>query len=301
MPTQQKKKDWTVLQLLDWTVNYLLEKKFDQARLNTERLLAHALDLSRIELYTNFDRPLTSDELAAFKALLKRRLTHEPLQYIIGSTEFMSLPFFVNPDVLVPRPETEVMVEHIMQYCENRFQPEENVHILDVGTGSGCIAVSLAHYIPNARVTAVDDSEKALETAEKNAEYNHVEVHFQELRCLKPWPVDYLNSFHIVVSNPPYVSYQEFEQLPPEIKDFEPKRSLLGGNDGLEFYRQFSNILPTLLFDNSVAFFEIGEKQASSVSHIFSDAGFQNIQVMDDLAGKNRIVKMLWNRRNHEY
>ena len=297
MPTQQKKKKWTVLQLLDWTVNYLLEKSFEDARLQTERLLAHALNLSRIELYTNFDRPLTSDELAEFKILLKRRLSHEPLQYIIGSTEFMSLDFNINPNVLIPRPETEVLVEQVIKYCENRFSADETVKILDIGTGSGCIAVSLAHYITDADVSAVDNSEQALETAKINAEQHHVKIDFHEIDAVKPWPVEFLQSFHVVVSNPPYVSYQEFEQLPAEIKEFEPKQSLLGGNDGLEFYRKFSTILPTLLLDNSTAFFEIGEKQASSVSHIFSDAGFQNVQVINDLAGRNRVVKMLWNRR----
>lgn len=296
MATQQKKKDWTVLELLDWTVNYLLENEFKEARLNTELLLSHALNLSRIELYTNFDRPLTPDELAEFKALLKRRLTREPIQYIIGSTEFMSLSFKVTPAVLIPRPETEILVEQVLKYCKDRFNVNDSVHILDVGTGSGCVAVSLEHYLSNARITAVDDSDEALQIARYNAEQHHSDIQFCKLNALKPWPVEYSNAFDIVVSNPPYVSYQEYEQLPQEIKKYEPKQSLLGGNDGLVFYRTFSNLLTSLLKENSVAFFEIGDKQASSVSHILSDAGFQNIQVINDLTGRNRVIKMIWRK-----
>ncbi len=292
----EKKQKWSLIELLNWTTAYLTEKEFEEPRLNAERLLAHALGLSRIELYTNFDRPLTPVELSAFKALLKRRLTHEPLQYIIGETEFFSLPFKVTPAVLIPRPETELLLEQVIEHCRANYSQDEIIEILEIGAGSGCISVALAKNIDNVQVTAVDISRDALAIAAGNAEAHDVQVVFHERDALRPWPPEYLNAFDIVVSNPPYVSFSEYENLPPEIKNYEPKIGLLGGNDGLDFYRKFSNILPTLLKANAYAFFEIGERQAASVKNIYSDSGFSSIQIIDDLAGKNRIVKMHWNR-----
>ncbi len=296
LSSEKKHKKWTLIELLNVTADYLAEKEFEEARLNAERLLAHALGMSRIELYTNYDRPLTPDELAGFKSLLKRRLAHEPLQYILGEAEFYSLPFKVSPAVLIPRPETELLVEQVVSHCRNVFADEDEIQILEIGTGSGCIAIALAKNISNAVLTAVDISHEALKIAYGNARAHEADVAFHERDALKPWPPEYLNLFDVVVSNPPYVSFAEYESLPPEIKNYEPKIGLLGGNDGLEFYRKFSNILPTLLKPNAYAFFEIGERQAASVRNIYSDSGFSGIRIIDDLAGKNRIVKMHWNR-----
>ena len=292
----EKNKKWTLIELLNTTADYLSDKEFEDARLNAERLLGYALGLSRVELYTNFDRPLTSDELASCRVLLKRRTAHEPIQYIIGETEFFSLPFKVSKEVLIPRPETELLVEKVMEHCSTNYSDQDDVQILDVGTGSGCIAISIAKNIENATVLGVDISHDALKIAYGNAQSHEVDVKFKEMDVLKPWPTEYLNTFDIVVSNPPYVGFSEYESLQPEIKNYEPKISLLGGNDGLDFYRKFSNILPTLLKQNAYAFFEIGDRQAPSVKNIYADSGFSGIQVYDDLAGKNRVVKMHWNR-----
>jgi len=293
---ETKQKKWTLLELLNWTAEYLAKKGFEDARLNVERLLGYTLGLSRIQLYTNFDRPLLPDEISAFKALLQRRLTHEPLQYILGETEFYSLAFKISTDVLIPRPETEVLVEHIVETCTHSFAKEEEIFILDVGTGSGCIAVALAKNVANAVVTAIDCSPGALSVAQGNASAHDVEIKFHELDALKPWPMEFLNTFDLLVSNPPYISYSEYQTLQPEIRLFEPKTSLLGGNDGLEFYRKFSNICSTLLKPQGFVFFEIGERQAVSVRNIFADAGFSGFQVYDDLNGRNRVVKMQWSR-----
>ncbi len=295
MSADQTKK-WTLIELLNTTADYLLDKEFEDARLNAELLLGHALGLSRVELYTNFDRPLTSDEITTCRALLKRRLAHEPIQHILGETEFFSMPFKVTPDILIPRPETELLVEKVIELCSSKYSEHEDIQILDVGTGSGCIAISIARHVNNASVTAVDISRDALKMAYGNAQAHEVDIKLKELDALKPWPAEYLNTFDIVVSNPPYVSFSEYERLQPEIKNFEPKISLLGGNDGLDFYRKFSNILPTLLKNKAYAFFEIGERQAASVKNIYADSGFSGLQVYDDLAGKNRIVMMTWNR-----
>jgi len=291
-----KNKKWTLIELLNTTADYLSEKEFHDARLNAELLLGHALGLSRIELYTNFDRPLTPDELASCRAFLKKRLAHEPLQYIIGETEFYSLPFKVSKEVLIPRPETEVLVEKVIEHCTNIFPDEDDIQILDVGTGSGCIAIALAKNIESAIVTAVDISHDALKIAYGNAQAHDVDIKFKEIDALKPWPTEYMNTFDIAVSNPPYIAFAEYENLQPEIKQYEPKISLLGGNDGLDFYRKFANILPTLLKPSAYAFFEIGERQATSVKNIYADSGFSGFQVYDDLAGKNRVLKMQLNR-----
>ena len=253
----QKKEKWSLIELLNWTADYLIEKGFEDARLNAERLLAHALGMSRIELYTNFDRPLTPIEISAFKALLKRRLANEPLQYIIGETEFYSLPFKVTSAVLIPRPETELLVEQVIEHCQAHYSNEEEIQILEIGAGSGCISISLAKNINYAVVTAVDISHEALKIAYGNAQSHEAEVTFHECDALHPWAAEYINNFDIVVSNPPYVSFSEYKALPAEIKTYEPKVSLLGGNDGLDFYRKFSNILPTLLKPSAFVFFEI--------------------------------------------
>lgn len=292
----EKQKTWTVLELLNVTADYLLKKGFEDARLNGERMLGHTLGLSRIELYTNFDRPLVPEELAVFKSLLKRRLTREPLQYILGETEFYSLAIRVTPDVLIPRPETELLVDKVSECCAQLFADREEIHVLDVGAGSGCIAVALAKNVSRIVMTAVDISHEALAVARGNALVHEAEIRFKELDALKPWPTEYLSAFDIVVSNPPYVSFPEYQSLQPEIREFEPKVSLLGGNDGLDFYKKFANICATLLKPLGYVFFEIGERQAVSVKNIYADAGFTSFQVFDDLAGRNRVLKMQWNR-----
>jgi len=287
-------KRWTVLELLNWTTDYLSEKGFDNSRLNAEILLAHVLNKSRVHLYLKFDRPLNIKELEAYKALLKRRLNHEPLQYITGITEFMSLPFKVDPGVLIPRPETEILVEKTIEYCKSWNSDLNDITILDAGTGSGNIAVSLAKHISHCRLFAVDISDQALQIAKENAQLNNVEknITFIQLNALVPWQEEYKNCFDIIVSNPPYVSQSEFSRLPEEIKDFEPKKSLIAGKDGLDFYLQFMHILLYLIKDKGKVFFEIGETQAALIFDIYSKAGFKNITIHKDLAEKDRVIEM---------
>ncbi|MBN2413819.1 peptide chain release factor N(5)-glutamine methyltransferase [candidate division KSB1 bacterium] len=287
-------KRWTILELLNWTTNYLTEKGFENSRLNAEILLAHVLNFNRVHLYLNFDRPLDVNELAGFKALLKKRLNHEPIQYITGETEFMSLPFKVAPGVLIPRPETEMLVEKTMEYCNSMSSEIKSTEILDVGTGSGNIAVSLAKNISNCRIYAVDISDAALQIAKENARLNQVEkkIEFNQLNALDSWPEEYKKFFDVIVANPPYISQSEYSRLPLEIKNFEPKKSLLAGKDGLDFYRQFTHILLYLLNDKGKVFFEIGEQQATLLMELYSKAGFKNINIHKDLAGKDRLLEM---------
>lgn len=289
-----QKKLLTVKEVLDKTADYFKEKKIENSRFNAELLLAHVLNMRRIDLYLNFDRPLIEAEIAELRKLIVRRIKREPLQYILGQTEFYSLPIHLTPAVLIPRPETEILVQKVIDHC--RSLSAEEIQILDVGTGSGCIAVALAKNVTNAVVTAVDVSAAALEVARGNAVLNEVDVRFFELDALKPWPPEFLGVFDVVVSNPPYVSYSEYQHLQPEVRDYEPKISLLGGNDGLEFYRRFALHCASLLKPQGSAFFEIGDRQAVSVRNIFAEAGFENLKIFDDLAGRNRVITMQWNR-----
>jgi release factor glutamine methyltransferase len=168
------KKIWSILDLITWGTDYLKEKGIDDARLTIELLLSHVLTLQRIQLYTSFDRPLSDEELARFKELLKRRLSNEPLQYIIGRTQFMGLDILVDRRVLIPRPETELLVDECVKMMKRSFPPDTPLSIIDLGTGSGCIAVALAKMLPSAQITAFDLSADALAVAQQNAELNGV-------------------------------------------------------------------------------------------------------------------------------
>ena len=289
---QQKQKQWKLIDLLNWTADYLADKGFENGRLETERLLAHSLNLRRIDLYVNFDRPLIPEELSHFKTLLKRRLEHEPLQYILGETEFYSLPFKVAPGILIPRPETEILVDQVRDVCAE-VPENETIHILDVGTGSGCIAIACAHNIPNAEITAVDISEQALEIAQQNAELNGVaeKITFFQQDALNEWKTEYHQKFDVIVSNPPYISAAEYEKLDDEIKNFEPKNALIAGEKGLDFYHNFLFQLKNLLKPNGFVLFEIGETQAESISGFYSSNGYET-EIIKDLADKDRILKI---------
>ena len=292
---RQNQRRWKLIELLNWTTEHLTQKGFDNARLEAERLLAHALGLKRVDLYLNFDRPLVADELAAFKALLLRRLNHEPLQYILQETEFYSLPFKVAPGVLIPRPETEILVEKALETMEHIFPGDAILNILDVGTGSGNIAVAVAKNRPGSHVVAVDISPEAIRIAKENAERNGVadQIRFEQRDALAPWPDSYRHFFDVILSNPPYVSEIEFEKLSKEIRNFEPREALLAGEKGLDFFKNFSQITPSLLREKGVAFFEIGAEQALEVKEIFARAGFSDIRILRDLAQKDRVVEMI--------
>jgi len=278
----EERRRWTVIDLLKWTAGYLEEKNFAHARLNAERLLCHVLHWRRVDLYLQFDRPLSVDELTAFKLLLRRRLTHEPLQYIIGESEFFSLSFLVGPGVLIPRPETELLVEKAIEFAH----PFAGCRILDLGTGSGCIAVSLAVHLPQAHIVAIDRSAKALELAQANARCNGVAERIEFLSWDFTSPTSpFTAAFDVVVANPPYVRESDYERLPKEIKNFEPPEALLAGQDGLDGYRAIQRRLNEWLNPGGRAFLEIGADQAEEILHLFPQAN-----LLTDLAGRRRLA-----------
>ncbi|MBW2688396.1 MAG: peptide chain release factor N(5)-glutamine methyltransferase [Deltaproteobacteria bacterium] len=273
---------WTVLKILQWTADYFSGKEIDSARLEAELLLAATLGLDRVGLYVNFERPLNNDELTAFRERVKRRAQREPVQYILGETEFWSLMFNVNPAVLVPRADTEVLVE------ESLARIEGSARVLDVGTGSGAIAIALAHEKPEIQVTALDCSEPALEVARDNARRNGVAERVTclvgDLASLPPGP------FAMVVSNPPYIPSGDWQKLMPEVRDHEPRLALDGGDDGLEAYRQLVMQAGQVLIPGGWLLVEVGINQATDVSALFKVAGLVEIGQRDDYSGIARVV-----------
>jgi len=228
---------WTIHELLKVTSDYLTQKGIESPRLSAEVLLAHQLNLSRVKLYLNFDKPLGEAEVAGFRNLVRRRLRREPLQYITGHQEFWSLDFRVGPQVLIPRPETEVLVEQVLRLLREERLPEtDHPKILDLGTGCGALAVSLALEIKSAAVWATDTSEKALEVARLNAENHGVaeRIIFKMGDLWQPFEGEDIR-FDVIVSNPPYVDCRVFQTLPCEVRDYEP-RAALEGQEGGMFY-----------------------------------------------------------------
>ena len=276
----------TVLESITLSTEYLQRKGIESPRINAELLLANILSCKRLNLYLLFDRPLTEEEMAKYRELLKRRSKFEPLQYIIGNVEFYGLEFNVNPSVLIPRPETELLVEAIIDI----YKDLGPVKILDIGTGSGNIAVALARNLNNAFITANDISEEALKTAKENAAFNSVDnkIDFIQADFLK----DELNllDFDVIVSNPPYISISDYETLRPELKIYEPKSALTDSNSGYIFYEVISSRAYNILKQNGRLFFEVGKDQYSEVNRIMITNNFQNITIKKDYQNIERVI-----------
>jgi release factor glutamine methyltransferase len=245
---------WTVLRVLQWTAEYFGRKEVDQPRAGAEVLLAHVLGMERIQLYLNFDRPLSSDELTSYRDLIHRRAAREPTQYITGKQEFWSLEFAVTPDVLIPRPETELLVEKALELVRGTSK-----RVLDLGTGSGAIAIALAHECEAIQVVATDKSCAALKVARRNAARHQVNERivlvatdlFEGFSSCSPL-------FDVVISNPPYIAEEEFPQLAPEIIKYEPNTALLAGPQGLAVIRKIIRQAPYYLKEGGSLLVEIG-------------------------------------------
>lgn len=283
-------KPWTIKEILERTVSFFEEKNVPEPRLSAELLLSHALKCKRLDLYLQFERFLTATELADFREMVRRRAKQEPVQYITGEQEFMGFTFRVTPAVLIPRPETELLVEAVLKEIQSREEKQE-ISLLEVGTGSGAIAISLAKLCPHCRITAIDVSSEAIEIATENArrlEVTFIRFFVRDARDFTPDPPD---GFDLIVSNPPYVSEPEWQRLHPQVKDYEPSRALLAGPDGLDFYRAFLPRTSSLLTKTGSLFMEIGFDQKENVFNLLKQAGFRKIEFIPDYQKIERIVK----------
>jgi release factor glutamine methyltransferase len=279
-------KRWTVMELVGWTANYLGEKGFHHPRLNAELLLAGTLGLKRLDLYLQHDRPLRPAELAEFKARLLRRAKREPLQYIDGTAAFRDLVLRVDARVLIPRPETERLVQAVLDWAEGR----DRLSALDLGTGSGAIALALASEGRFARVVGVELSPAALELARENARETVPDAPV-ELRQGSLYEPVAGERFHVVVSNPPYVGEEERAALDPEVRDWEPAAALFAGEGGLDVLRPLVAGAAAHLEPGGLLAMEIGAGQGDAVRALVNATGaFGEPRVAADLAGRDRIV-----------
>jgi release factor glutamine methyltransferase len=273
---------WTVLKILTWTRDYLSGKGVENARLESEWLLSAALGLDRVGLYVNFDRPLNDGELASFRGMVVRRARREPLQHILGTQEFMGLDFEVTAAALIPRHDTEALVEEAVTRGKGA------VNILDIGVGSGCIVVALAKMLPCARISGVEQCQAALVLAERNAAKHNVCIDLHEGSLFDPFEG---KRFDMIVSNPPYIPTGDIDSLQPEVRDFEPRGALDGGVDGLDFYRVIVPVAPAHLNPGGWLLLEVGIGQAERVLGLFTACGcFSELFSAKDPAGIERVV-----------
>lgn len=277
-----RQESWTTLKILNWTKEYFGSKGIENARLEAEWLLCAATGLDRVGLYLNYDKPLNGDELALFRQMVARRARREPLQHILGSQEFCGLEFQVSPDVLIPRHDTETLVEEALKRAPG------GARVLDIGTGSGCIAVSLARRLPDARVSAIDISGAALEVARANARANGVEVEFLHGSLLEPVAG---RCFDLIVSNPPYIPSGDIDLLEPEVRDGDPRLALDGGRDGLDIYRRLIPMALDHLNPGGWLLLEVGVGQAELVAELLvGTGGYGDVTIARDPAGIPRVV-----------
>ncbi|MBR2179793.1 MAG: peptide chain release factor N(5)-glutamine methyltransferase [Selenomonadaceae bacterium] len=274
-----------IKELLRSAEDILTQHDIECARLETELLLAHILKVGRLYLYINPEQALSQEQIDNYNMLIERRANHEPTAYILGHREFMDLDLIVNEDVLIPRPETEVLVETVI---DNLNDSTSILKIADIGTGSGAIAISLAKSLPSASVEAVDISEKALTVARLNTgRYNLLgRITFNLGDLFKPL---YGKKYNAIVSNPPYIPSKVIDTLQAEVRDYEPSTALDGGADGLEFYRRLIEESPKLLADGGFLAVEIGFDQAEAVRHL-AKKYFKDIEVVKDLSHNDRVI-----------
>jgi len=283
--------DWTIQKLLNWVTQYLADKGIESPRLCAELLLGHVLNLKRIELYTQFDKVVTQHQLDQLRQMVKRAAQNEPVQYLVGKTEFYSLELEVTPDCLIPRPETELLVERAIEFLRPRPGPQT---VCDLCTGSGCIAIAIARNVTNCRVVATDVSDAALAVAARNISRHGLEDRV-ELLCGDLFdpivPGLDKSRFDLITCNPPYIASGEFETLERKVKNHEPREALLGGEDGLDTYRRIAEKVDQFLESDGALMLEIGYRQGQAVREILEQAEcFTQITIEKDANDNDRVV-----------
>lgn len=273
--------NWTILKIIQWLAGYLEKKGVSEPRLNAEHLIAHILKSKRLDLYLNYDRPMTQAQLDSLKPLIKRRANREPLQYILGNQPFRNVDIKVNKDVLIPRPETEILVEKALE----KIPADSEMNILELGAGSGAISASMADERKNIRITAVDVSPTALEIAKVNIEPFKDRI---KLLCGNLYEPVTGNKFDLIISNPPYAKTSWWDTLEPEVREYEPKSAILAGEDGLDFYRKIINDAPGFLNIGGWLVLEMGDDQSGKICDL-AEKHFAKIEIYKDFNNMDRV------------
>ncbi len=281
----------TVLEVLEATTGWLKRRGVDSPRLDAELMMAHVLDLERLQLYVQFDRPLTGEERAALRELVRRRGEREPVAQILGSKEFHSLAFATPANVLIPRPDTELLAELAIEAVPGADGEDDPPLVLDLGSGSGALAVTIAVH-SDARVLAVDLSPDAIAATRANAKRHGVAERVGVVRSdwYERLPDRFVGGIDVLVTNPPYVSAEEYEGLAPEIRGYEPREALVAPGGTLDAYRRIAAGFDRWLAPGAAVFVEVGMGQAEAVQGILADAGLTDLARHEDLAGIERVV-----------
>ena len=281
-----------IKEILNKTEEYFKSRNISSPRLDAEVLLADLLDTERVKLYVKFDYPLTDEEVSKYRKMVKKRAQGTPVSYLTKKKEFMSLEFHVEPGVLIPRPETEELVEKILEIA--RKEPELSRKIVDVGTGSGAILVSLLYYLPDSKGIGIDISDQAIRVARDNIKKFDLSQRSGLINgdLLEPLLPEKAGEIDLVVSNPPYISTKDYENLDKDVKS-EPEKALHAGKDGLDIYKRLIPQAKKLLREDGLLALEIGDKQGEAIENLFSELdGWREFQLLKDGAGKDRFVFM---------
>jgi release factor glutamine methyltransferase len=290
MTDTAKGQTWTIGDVVRWATDDFRTRGIENPRLDAEVLLCHALGTTRVQLIVDSRRPLEGDELAAFRELVKRRRRREPVAYLLGSREFYGRSFRVDKRVLVPRPDTEILVQVALERTE---ACSLSTRALDLCTGSGCVAITLGRERPTARVLGTDISPDALAVARENqlrlGAYNVAFLQGDLFGAL-----DGAGPFDVITANPPYISLADMASLPPDVRDFEPRLALEGGADGLDYYRRIVRDAPAHLAPKGCLVVEVGAGEAPDVASLFEKAGFHAVEIRRDYGQIERVVSGIW-------
>lgn len=287
----------TIKEVLDKTITFFKAKGFQSARLDAELILAHGLGLERLQLYLKFDQPLKEPELEKLRELVKRRTTGEPIAYILGKKDFYKSSFLVNKSVLIPRPETETLVEMASKFIEDK-KPFETLNVLDIGGGSGCIGISLAKEFPEASITIIEKSKDAADVIKENIALNQVSnvtVYNLDADDIDTFVKEYCAGtpgFDLIVSNPPYIDIED-KEVEENVRKFEPQEALFADDKGYVFLKSWANKYSSLLNENGRMIFEMGYTQGNSIlDHLTKLNIFKSVKIKKDLASMDRFIEM---------